>query len=81
MRMNSTMRRRASKPCQGSTVGLYQYVKAQRWKRREFIAAQIKDFEADKKIQLAMTMLDWNERTLTFPTETGERKRLVNRSS
>src|ERR1700730_12711986 len=50
-------------------TGLWQYTKAQRWKRREFIATQVKQFEADKKIQLAMTMLDWNNRELYFPTD------------
>ncbi len=52
-------------------IGLYQYRLAQKWKRREFIASQIKDFEAEPKIQLAMTMLDWNDRVLYFPAEGG----------
>ncbi len=43
-----------------------------KWKRGEFIAAQIKDFEADRKIQLMMTMLDWSDRELYFPAETGK---------
>ena len=53
-------------------LGLFQYARAQKWKRREFIASQIKDFEADIKIQLAMTMLDWNERRLYFPAKGGD---------
>jgi hypothetical protein len=52
-------------------LGLYQYVQAQRWKRREFIAAQIKEFEADEDIRLVMTMLDWTDRKLYFPSDTG----------
>lgn len=54
-------------------IGLCQYRKTQKWKRREFIAAQMKEFEADRKIQLAMTMLDWNERKLYFPSEAGDK--------
>src|SRR5215472_11006572 len=52
-------------------IGLYQYAQAQKWKRREFIASQIKEFEADKDIQLVMTMLDWPDRPLYFPSDTG----------
>lgn len=55
------------------SIGLWQYAKAQRWKRREFIAAQVKEFESDKKIQLAMTMLDWNNRELYFPSEASDK--------
>src|ERR1051325_2140414 len=50
-------------------VGLWQYWRAQTWKRREFIASQMKDFEGDRRIQLAMTMLDWRDRELYFPSE------------
>jgi hypothetical protein len=52
-------------------VGLWQYAKAQKWKRREFIATQIKEFEADKDIQFVMTILDWTDRTLYFPSASG----------
>jgi hypothetical protein len=55
------------------SIGLWQYAKAQRWRRREFIAAQVKEFESDKKIQLAMTMLDWNNRELYFPSEASDK--------
>jgi hypothetical protein len=57
----------------GFSIGLWQYAKAQRWKRREFIAAQVREFESDKKIQLAMTMLDWNNRELYFPSEASDK--------
>ena len=52
-------------------IGLWQYTRAQKWKRREFIAAQIKDFEADKDIQLVMIILDWTDRKLYFPSVSG----------
>lgn len=54
-------------------IGLWQYAKAQKWKRREFIATQMKEFESDEKIQLAMTMLDWNDRVLYFPSEASDK--------
>lgn len=53
-------------------IGLQRYSQAQKWKRGEFIAGQIKDFEADRRIQLMMTMLDWNGRELYFPSEAGK---------
>jgi hypothetical protein len=49
-------------------IGLSQYRKAQRWKRREFIAAQIKEFESDSKIQAVFTMLDWKDRYVQLPS-------------
>ncbi len=52
-------------------LGLYQYARAQKWKRGEFIAAQIKEFEANKDIQIMMTILDWTDRKVYFPSEAG----------
>lgn len=42
--------------------GYIQYVKAQKWKRAEFVAKEIKEFEARPKVKLAMQLLDWNVR-------------------
>jgi len=53
-------------------VSLRQYSKAQRWKRREFIAAQIKEFEADPRNRVVMIFLDWSDRKIAFPTDDGE---------
>ncbi|MGB7923391.1 MAG: hypothetical protein WCF57_09120 [Pyrinomonadaceae bacterium] len=39
-------------------VGLYQYDQGQKWKREEFLASTIKDFNASLKIQNASQMLD-----------------------
>jgi hypothetical protein len=47
-------------------IGIQQYLRAQQWKRREFLAAQIKDFESDRKVQAALTMLDWSGRRIAF---------------
>jgi hypothetical protein len=53
-------------------IGLKQYIIAQKWKRGEFVASQIKDFEADPKIQAALTMLDWTDRpVLLLSNKTG----------
>jgi hypothetical protein len=37
-----------------------------------FIAAQIKEFAADEKIRVVMTVLDWSDRELYFPHDGGE---------
>ncbi len=39
--------------------GLTQYKSAQNWKRSEFLAIQVKDFEADEKIHAVLMLLDW----------------------
>jgi hypothetical protein len=54
-------------------IGLYQYAQAQKWKRkrRESIVLQFREFEADKSIQLVMTMLDWTDRPLHFRSDIG----------
>lgn len=46
----------------GFGVGLWQYHLAQRWKRSEFVASEIKDAFADRSVRVALLLLDWNER-------------------
>lgn len=58
-------------------IGLQRYLKAEKWKRGEFIAAQIKDFEADRKIQLSMAMLDWSNRRLCFQSDECDKATLI----
>lgn len=48
-------------------VALYQYKKAQQWKKHEYFVSQIQMFKADPDVQLSLQMLDWNERELTLP--------------
>src|SRR5437763_11822396 len=49
-------------------VGLAQYRHAQRWKRAEFVAKEIKELKSDPAIRNALLMLDWNERYIElFP--------------
>jgi len=45
----------------GLGIGLVQYGRAQRWKKAEFVAAQIKDFEANVLVRRAMKMLDFRD--------------------
>jgi hypothetical protein len=50
-------------------IGVYQYSAAQKWKRAEFVASQIKEFESDKDIKNVLLMLDWNSRKIQFSDE------------
>jgi hypothetical protein len=62
-------------------MGLIQYRHAQRWKRAELVAREIKDFKSDPAIRNALLMLDWNDRYIElFPQEPDPAKRraLVN---
>lgn len=53
----------------GLGFGLFQYYKAQIWKRAEFVAEQIKEFEEDPDVKNVMLALDWNERKIKFSDE------------
>lgn len=44
--------------------GLWQYRKAQKWKRLEFVAGEMKIFFDDPATRLAMTMLDWRKKAI-----------------
>lgn len=46
--------------------GLHQYVKAQLWKRAEFVAAEMKAFFADPEVRKATTMIDWAVRRINL---------------
>lgn len=45
-------------------VGLLQYWKAQRWKRAEFLANEMKDFFATPRVQKALLLIDWGCRKI-----------------
>lgn len=45
---------------------LVQYRRTEQWRRTEFIAKEIKDFEADPAIQNALLMIDWGTRTINL---------------
>jgi hypothetical protein len=53
-------------------VSIWQYAKAQRWKRSEFIATVVKEMEADPRSHAIMTMLDYGPREICFPAENGK---------
>ena len=50
-------------------TGFIQYIKAQRWKRAEFVAKEIKEFESKQAIKVAFQMLDWNVREYELYTK------------
>jgi len=45
-------------------VGLFQYRNAQRWKRAEFVANEMKDFLAAPRVQKALLLIDWGHREI-----------------
>lgn len=49
-----------------------EYSKGQAWKRAEFVAAQVKEFEARAEVRAVMTMLDWNGTDVTLFPERGD---------
>ena len=58
--------------------GLMQYLRAQRWKRAEFVANEMKEFKADPMVRNALLLLDWNERAVELcPHEANPDKRCV----
>lgn len=57
--------------------GIYEYKKAQRWKKLEFVSKEVKEFFADRDVSRALLMLDWNANTLPlYSGEIEERKEL-----
>jgi hypothetical protein len=57
-------------------AGLVQYRHAQRWKRSELVAKEVKEFKSDPAVRNALFMLDWNEGYVElFPQEPDPAKR------
>lgn len=56
--------------------GIYEYTKAQKWKKAEFVSKEIKEFYNDFDIKRAMILLDWNSNELDLKTNEieGEKK-------
>lgn len=51
-------------------IGLKRYNKSQTWKKKEFLANEIRVFTSDEVVQNAMLMLDWEGREIKlFPDE------------
>jgi hypothetical protein len=51
----------------GFLFGVYQYYKAQRWKKAEFAAKELDKLIDDQVLSLACVFLDWEGRTLNTP--------------
>jgi len=49
-------------------IGLRQYKRSEQWKRAEFVANELKEFNANPGVGLAMSMIDWGSRTLPLFT-------------
>jgi hypothetical protein len=58
--------------------GIWQYRSAENWKRSEFVAAQIKEFNADKIHQAVLLMLDYDRGIVElFPERPNPSERFV----
>lgn len=53
-------------------IGIWQYNKAQIWKRLEFLSAEMRIFYDDIAVQAAMKMLDWRKRKIALFKSRGE---------
>lgn len=53
-------------------VGFKRYKKQQNWKRKEFVAKEIKEFYENKIVRNAMLMLDWDTRKIELYPENPE---------
>jgi hypothetical protein len=57
-------------------VGFLRYSKSQEWKRKEFIANEIKEMNKDSIVRNAMYILDWDKRKIElFPEDPDFEKR------
>lgn len=50
-------------------AGLFQYVRAQRWKRAEWVAQEMRQFFSDEAVGRALLMIDWGARAIAFPAD------------
>ena len=46
--------------------GVFQYRRSERWKRAEFVAKEIKEFESDPIVRNALLMIDWGVRKINL---------------
>lgn len=59
-------------------VGLLQYRKAQRWKRAEWVAEEMKEFFGDPRVRAALCMIDWGARRVElYPDRKTVKERFV----
>jgi hypothetical protein len=48
------------------TLAIVQYRKSAKWKRMEYIADEVKEFESDPTVQNALLMIDWGKRKINL---------------
>lgn len=59
-------------------IGLWQYRRAQQWKRAEWIAQEMKQLLEDPIVQAVFLMIDWGSRRVPlYPTRANETERNV----
>lgn len=59
-------------------IGFSRYRRDQLWKRSEFVAKEVKEFNADKMVRSTMFMLDWGTRKIElFPDKPDYNERFV----
>jgi transketolase len=59
-------------------IGYCRYSKSQTWKKNEFVANEIKDFNSNTMVRNTMYMLDWNKRFIElFPDKPEYNERFV----
>ena len=58
-------------------LGIYQYVKAQKWKKAEFVSKEIKEFYNDFDIKRALILLDWNSNELPLKEDEIDNKKKI----
>jgi len=46
--------------------GVFQYRRSERWKRAEFVAKEVKEFESDPVVRNALLMIDWGVRKINL---------------
>ncbi len=57
--------------------GIYEYTKAQKWKKAEFVSKEIKEFNSDFDMKRAMILLDWTANELELKVnELGAKNKL-----
>lgn len=57
--------------------GVYEYTKAQKWKKAEFVSKEMKEFNNDFDMKRAMALLDWNSNEIELKNnELGSKNQL-----
>ena len=41
---------------------IWEYIKDVRWKKSEFLAKEVKEFQNDENVKMVFQLLDWNKR-------------------